>query len=126
MALFTEARQKGVLSVKHIQSMVPNLLPLAIVLLFSASLFGQTATFTSFDAPGAGTGIAQGTFPVGINSKGVIAGWYFDNSFVSHPFLREPNGMIIEFTPPNLSQVFIRGINNKGQVLGNGTTTVHP
>jgi hypothetical protein len=92
----------------------------------TTSLFAQTSTFTSFDAPGAGTGIDQGTFPVAINSEGVIAGYYFDNSQVSHGFLRRPNGVFIEFTPSKMSQVFIYGINNSGQVLGNGTLTISP
>jgi uncharacterized membrane protein len=101
--------------------------PIAIaVLLCTASLFGQTSSFTSFDAPGAGTGIGQGTFPVGINSEGVIAGWYFDNSFVSHGFVRQPNGDFTEFSPPKMSTVFIYGINNSGQVLGNGNLTISP
>lgn len=100
----------------------PKLLPLAIaVLSCTASLFGQS-TFTSFDAPGAGTTTGQGTFPVAINSEGVIAGWYFDSSFVSHGFVRDANGDITEFTPPNLTQVFITGINNHGQVIGRGNS----
>jgi hypothetical protein len=45
---------------------------------------------------------------------------------LSHGFLRQPNGVITEFTPPNMSQVFIYGINNRGQVLGNGTLTISP
>jgi len=102
----------------------PKLLPLAFTILScTASLFGQSSSFTSFDAPGAGTGPGQGTFPVAINSEGVIAGYYFDNSYVSHGFLRQPNGAITEFTPPNLSEVFITGINNSGQVIGKGNST---
>jgi len=92
----------------------------------ATSLFAQTSTFTSFDAPGAGKDIFEGTLPVAINCEGVIAGYYFDSSQVSHGFLRQPNGVFTEFTPPNMSQVFIYGINNRGQVLGNGTLTVSP
>src|SRR5215470_11323354 len=33
---------------------------------------------TTFDAPGAGTGPFQGTFTIGINTNGVITGWYVD------------------------------------------------
>jgi hypothetical protein len=102
------------------------LLQAAIVLLFSAvSLFAQTS-FTTFDAPGAGTGSGQGTFPVGINSSGEVAGYFFDTNFVSHGFVRAADGTITVFTPPNMSSVFVVGINNSGQVIGNGTLTVSP
>src|SRR5712671_1761069 len=42
----------------------------------------------TFDAPGAGTGSGQGTFPNGINEPGTITGYYIDNNDVSHGFLR--------------------------------------
>ena len=45
---------------------------------------------TTFDAPGAGTGPFQGTFPLSINPAGVIAGTYIDSGFVAHGFLRTP------------------------------------
>jgi len=101
------------------------LLVIATVVLGATGLLAQ-ATFVSLDAPGAGTGIGQGTFPVGINSKGVIAGWYFDSSFVTHPFLRQANGIFTEFTPSNLSQVALSGINDSGQVVGTGELTTSP
>ena len=110
----------------HCTFSTSNYLMLAITLLLCAPLFGQTPSFTSFDAPGAGSGIGQGTFPVAINSEGVIAGYYIDSSFVSHGFVRQANGRIIQFIPPNMSNVFIYGINNGGQVLGKGSTTVRP
>lgn len=54
---------------------------------------------TAYDAPGAGTGIYQGTgcpgCTVGVNFLGVIAGEYIDNSNVFHGYLRDANG---EFT----------------------------
>lgn len=46
---------------------------------------------TVFDAPGAGTGNLQGTVVVGMNESGVIAGFYIDNSGLSHGFLRIPH-----------------------------------
>jgi len=47
---------------------------------------------TSFDAPGADTvDIGSGTFPVSINDQGVIAGFFFDTSGVSHGYLLFPN-----------------------------------
>ena len=56
-----------------------------------------------FDAPGAGTGPGQGTFPFSpliINPSGAIAGYYVDSSNVSHGFLRATNGAIIGFDIP--------------------------
>jgi len=53
-------------------------------------------------------------------------GNYFDNSFTSHGFGRQPNGHFTEFTPPKLSQIFLFGINDSGQVVGNGNLTRPP
>jgi uncharacterized repeat protein (TIGR03803 family) len=48
-------------------------------------------TFTSFDAPGAGTtGSYPGTFGFTINAAGTIAGVYTDNNSVFHGFLFTP------------------------------------
>jgi hypothetical protein len=45
---------------------------------------------TTFDAPCAGAGSGQGTFPDGINDPGAITGYDLDNNNVSHGFLRIP------------------------------------
>lgn len=47
-------------------------------------------TFTTIDAPGAGTGSGQGTIPTVNNPSGTITGFYIDASGVSHGFLRVP------------------------------------
>ena len=44
-------------------------------------------TFTTFDAPGAGTGAGQGTLPESNNTPGAIAGNYIDGNGVNHGFL---------------------------------------
>jgi hypothetical protein len=44
--------------------------------------------FTTFDAPGAGTGTYQGTEPTSINPEGAITGFYVDANGVYHGFLR--------------------------------------
>src|SRR5271157_3965709 len=49
-------------------------------------------TITPFDASGAGTGKNQGTFPISINTAGVIAGYYSDTSNVYHGFVRAADG----------------------------------
>jgi hypothetical protein len=51
----------------------------------------RDGTITTFDAPGAGTGSGQGTFPNGhINDTGTITGYDVDNNNVRHGFLRSP------------------------------------
>src|SRR5262249_60879471 len=55
---------------------------------------------TVFDAPGAGTGPFQGTFPFSplvMNPNGAITGWATDSAFVSHGFLRDRNGGFTTF-----------------------------
>jgi hypothetical protein len=47
-------------------------------------LAGHSPTYTSFDAPGAGTGPFQGTAGYAINPAGEIAGQYIDPSRVYH------------------------------------------
>ena len=43
--------------------------------------------FSTFDAPGAGTGPGQGTIPLGNNNPGAITGEYIDGGNVVHGFL---------------------------------------
>lgn len=56
--------------------------------------------FATFDAPGAGTGFFQGTFPIGINPGGVITGTYFDANNVGHGFVRARSSAFITFDAP--------------------------
>jgi hypothetical protein len=42
---------------------------------------------TTIDAPGAGTGLGQGTNLFGSNPAGAIVGYYIDSSNVFHGFL---------------------------------------
>ena len=52
---------------------------------------------TAIDAPAAGTGAGQGTFAIGINAEGSIAGWYVDEDNMMHGFLRIPTGWLMPF-----------------------------
>ena len=52
------------------------------------------STITTFDVTGAGNAAGQGTFSKAINSKGVVAGFYFDSGNVEHGFTRAANGTI--------------------------------
>src|SRR5207237_9425592 len=60
--------------------------------------------FTTFDAPGAGTGDGQGTFaPIfgfNINPQGTITENYIDASNVSHGFVRAPHGTLTTCDAP--------------------------
>src|SRR5437667_4125342 len=60
----------------------------------------RAATFTTFDAPGAGTGNAQGTFAVSINPAGAITGYYADANSVFHGFLRASDSNMTTFDAP--------------------------
>jgi hypothetical protein len=53
--------------------------------------------FTTFDAPGAGTGAGQGTVAFGMNAECEITGYYVDATNVGHGFLRSPDGMFTTF-----------------------------
>ena len=71
---------------------------LAITLQLSA----QTSPnkIITFDAPGAGKGVGEGTFAYGINPSGAIAGWDIDTNFRFHGFLRAEGGRITIFDAP--------------------------
>jgi hypothetical protein len=60
----------------------------------------RNGVITTFDAPSAGTGSLQGTFPFGINSSGAITGWSTDDANVNHGFVRDRHGAIVEFDVP--------------------------
>ena len=66
-----------------------------LCLLLQVSSFADT--FTKIDAPGAGTGVEQGTIASSINNLGAITGNYTDGSNISHGFLRAPDGTFTTF-----------------------------
>src|SRR5262249_6702453 len=61
----------------------------------SLPLTGHSATYTTFDAPG-----AVSTVPNGFNSAGAIAGYYPDANTVIHGFLRARDGTFTTFDAP--------------------------
>jgi hypothetical protein len=80
-------------------------------------------TITTFDAPGAGTGVYQGTgcfsdCYVSLNDWGAITGLYSDSNYVDHGYVRSPQGKIVTFDPPGSIGTFPFVINNAGTVLG--------
>jgi len=107
-ATVTLARRKVGLAVCAILCTVPPGL--------SAST--DEATIMTFDAPGAGTGSFQGTFPTGINPSRAITGSYTDTNSTSHGFLRDPDGTITTFDPPGSIYTSPSGINSSGETTG--------
>jgi hypothetical protein len=78
---------------------------------------------TKFDAPGAGTSSGQGTgcpsdCPVSINDLGAITGSYWDANFVSHGYLRSPEGKIVTVDPVGSIYTFPDGLNDLGSITG--------
>src|SRR5271157_5365536 len=100
-------------------------LALAIMLVAAVLATGsaQAQTFTTFDAPGAGTGAYEGTAPFGINAAGDIAGTYSVAGNVAHGFVRAADGTITEFDAPgagtgNKQGTFPISINTAGAIAG--------
>jgi hypothetical protein len=88
---------------------VVGLLLLAVGLPLYAQEADKPVTIITFDVPGA----VNGTFPVGLNDKGVVTGTYGDNVGSFHSFVRTRNGVFTKFDPdmvPNLPGI----INNAG------------
>jgi uncharacterized membrane protein len=82
-----------------------------------------TPTFTTIDAPGAGTQGFQGTYPASINSNGDIAGLLYDSHDASHAFLRSAAGVLTVFDAPGAAAGINQGstafgINSSGTIVG--------
>jgi hypothetical protein len=68
---------------------------------FVRTVVNGTATFATFNAPGAGTSLNQGTFPASINAAGDVVGMYFDSNNAYHGFVRAAStGSIIAIDVP--------------------------
>jgi len=90
-----------------------------------ALALGRTASaqqprVIAFDAPG-----ATATVPDGLTLTGTIVGYYLDENFVAHGFLRTPDGHFTSFdapgagtTPDNSNGTFPLGVNQLGTVVG--------
>ena len=78
----------------------------------------SNGTMITFDAPGAGTGSSQGTFPSSINPAGAITGYDYDANFLGHGFLRSSNGTFTTFDVPGLTSTFPSSISQAGAITG--------
>jgi hypothetical protein len=85
--------------------------------------------FTTFDAPGAGTGPNQGTGSPGtsrpLNQFGATASYYTDANNLVHGYLRSPDGKITTFDIPGQESLGIGcyadcsiGLNDSGAITG--------
>ncbi len=68
-------------------------------------------TFTTFSAPGAGTGAGQGGGGDSINPAGEIVGSYVDANNASHGFVRVADGKITTFDVPGAGAAAGQGTN---------------
>ncbi len=76
---------------------------------------GTTATYTTFDAPGA----VNGTVATGVNDTGQIVGYYYDAVLCPHGFLRSLSGSTytqIDITGASCTSA--NAINGSGQIAG--------
>ena len=85
---------------------------------YHGSIRYPSGKIIDFDAPGAGTGTYQGTFPFSINSKGWISGFYNDSNGVMHGFVRDAKGKITEFDVKGATDTDPISINAKGVIAG--------
>jgi hypothetical protein len=88
---------------------------------FHGFLRSPEGTITTFDGPGAGTGLGQGTFVTfgdGINPEGAITGGYADVNCGFHGLIRAPDGTFTTFDPPGSVFTDNAGINAEGTVMG--------
>jgi len=71
------------------------------------------ATIITFDPPG-----SISTVPVSISPAGVITGYYEEQSFVTHGFLRTTDGAITTFDAPGSPATIPASINAAGAITG--------
>jgi hypothetical protein len=76
-------------------------------------------TIITFDAPCAGTGAGLGTWALGINTAGVIAGYCYDGISMVQGFVRAADGTVTSFGPPGgtIDELAV-AINAAGTVTG--------
>lgn len=79
--------------------------------------------FSTFDAPGAGTGSGQGTDTSGVNPVGTVTGYYIDANGVYHSYVRGPRGEIATLDVAGAGTASGQGtlaecINQIGQIPG--------
>jgi hypothetical protein len=111
-----------------------QLVPAVTILVALALSIPMSAqTVTTFDAPGAGTGAFQGTYPFNVDPSGTIIGRTIDAGNVRHGFIRSPQGSYTIFDAPGAGMASGHGTwayatNPKGEITGfflDSTTAAH-
>jgi hypothetical protein len=111
-----------------------QLVPAATILVALAISIPLSAqTITTFDAPGAGTGAFQGTFPFCVDPSGTVIGRTRDAGDVRHGFIRFAQGSYTIFDAPGAGTAGGQGTwayatNPKGEITGffyDSTTAAH-
>ena len=79
--------------------------------------------FTTFEAPGSGSGPFQGTqvaFNQGLNSQGTISGFYTDETNTYHGYMRTAQGKIATFDGPGegVQATFAQSTDSQGATVG--------
>jgi len=79
--------------------------------------------FATFDPPGAGTGPFQGTwvsFAAGLTAQGTTTGWYIDEAYSYHGYVRTADGKITTFDGPGEGVQFTiaASSNSQGATVG--------
>jgi hypothetical protein len=91
---------------------------------YQGILFTASGIATTFVAPDAGTNLNSGTEDISINLQGATAGFYSDQNYVGHGFLRNAGGVgITEFNAPGAGTVsgsgtFAQSINAADTITG--------
>jgi hypothetical protein len=99
---------------------------------FVPTTYANPPDLVVFNAPGAGTGLVQGTgcfgCTFGINQSGAVVGTYSDANNVFHAFLRHPNGTFATFDAPGADMTAnsfhgtqAQTINDLGAIAGTYT-----
>ena len=111
-----------------------QLVPAVTILVALALSIPMSAqTVTTFDAPGAGTGAFQGTYPFNVDPSGTIIGRTIDAGNVRHGFIRSRQGSYTIFDAPGAGTASGQGTwayatNPKGEITGfflDSTTAAH-
>jgi hypothetical protein len=79
---------------------------------------GRPFTIVTFDAPGAGTGVEEGTLAYGINASGAITGYFQVSNRVFQAYVRTPDGRLTAIKIAHSTFSIGVGINKSGVVTG--------
>lgn len=112
------SRQGTVATTRRTVSPVALGLFAALALVAPADARDASLDIRQIDVPGAGTAAGQGTYGYALNGRGEVAGFYADANSVYHGFLRDCDGVITTFDPPNSQSTFVAGLNDEGEITG--------